>query len=159
MSENGNGFWKTRSRGYGSLQWATRQEYLRKFVECGDFQRDEVVLDVGTGTGLVAHAVAPFVRQVIDVDTSRDMLQHAIETQQDNEEFIVNDVRRIQYPDGYFDEVTARMVFHHILEGTQQAMRECYRVLAPGGRMIFSEGVPPHESVRNWYETMTYCWI
>lgn len=26
--------------------------------------------------------------------------------------------------------------------------------VGPGGRMIFSEGVPPHESVRNWYEAM-----
>jgi hypothetical protein len=43
------------------------------------------------------------------------------------------------------------MVFHHIIDGTQRAMDECYRVLKAGGMMVFSEGVPPSSDVKQDY--------
>jgi ubiquinone/menaquinone biosynthesis C-methylase UbiE len=46
------------------------------------------------------------------------------------------------------------MVFHHILEDTQKAMDECYRVIKKGGKMVFSEGVPPSEHVMPFYIEM-----
>jgi len=147
-------FWKVRSHKYNRLEWAKRQGYMQRFISCGDFAPTDIVLDVGTGTGIVAHAVAPLVAKVVGIDVSPDMLHSVSRNGHSNIENKIQDVRDIQYPDSSFTRVIARMVFHHILEGTVDAMRECCRVLAPMGRMVFSEGVPPHPSLRDWYTEM-----
>ena len=51
--------------------------------------------------------------------------------------FIRRDILDPIFKNDVFDKVTARQVFHHILEGTHEAMDECYRVLKKGGKMIF----------------------
>ena len=82
------------------------------------------------------------------------MLEHAFEHRTDNEEFVKMDATQLDIKDNSFSKVTARMVFHHILEDPQKAMDECYRVLKPGGMMVFSEGVPPSEGVKPFYTEM-----
>ena len=147
-------FWKKRSKNYENLEWAIKGGYLHAFLDAGDFRSDDRVLDIGTGTGVIAHTISPFVEKVIGIDISRDMLAHAFEHRTDNEEFVKMDATNLEFEDKHFSKVTARMVFHHILENTQKAMDECYRVLKTGGMMIFSEGVPPSEEVKPFYVDM-----
>ena len=142
-------FWRKRSERYNALEWANHQSYLDAFVQVGDFKKTDIVLDVGTGTGIVAHAISPLVKQVIGLDKSQDMLEHS--NWYENMYFIRRDILNPIFKDEVFDKVATRQVFHHILEGTQEAMDECYRVLKSGGKMIFSEGVPPSEEVKEDY--------
>ena len=142
-------FWKKRVERYNALEWANHQSYLNAFAQAGDFKKTDIVLDVGTGTGIVAHVISPRVKQVIGLDKSQDMLEHS--NWYENMYFIRRDILNPIFKDGVFDKVTARQVFHHILEGTQEAMDECYRVLKSGGKMIFSEGIPPSEEVKEDY--------
>lgn len=144
-----SGLWQRRSELYDQLQWAKNQSYLEAFVRAGDFEKTNIVLDVGTGTGIVAWAVAPLVSQVIGLDKSQAMLEHS--NWHGNMYFVKRDILDPLFRERVFDKVTARHVFHHILPGTQQAMNECYRVLKKGGRMIFSEGVPPAMEVKQDY--------
>ena len=147
-------FWMVRAKGYEQLEWANRKGYLDAFVAAGDFQPGDRVLDVGTGTGIVAHAISPFVAEVVGIDLSSDMLAYAWASRVANEVFEEGDVHKLYFPDNRFDKVTARMIFHHLIEGGDQAMRECYRVLKPGGVMVLSEGVPPDRSLGDWYTRM-----
>ena len=147
-------FWSVRADGYEQLEWARREGYLQAFVAAGDFQPTDRVLDAGTGTGIVAHAVSPFVVEVVGVDLSPGMLARAWASRVANEVFEEGDVRNLHFPDNWFDKVTARMIFHHLIEGGDQAMKECYRVLKPGGVMVLSEGVPPDRSLGDWYTRM-----
>jgi len=147
-------FWKTRSKSYEKLEWAIKGGYLHTFLDTGNFHSTDDVLDIGTGTGIIAHTISPFVNKVIGIDISDDMLAHAYEHRTDNEDFIKMDARKMEFQDDTFSKVTARMVFHHILEDTQKAVDECYRVLRRGGKMIFSEGVPPSEHVKSFYTEM-----
>lgn len=142
-------FWKKRADNYNKLDWVNHQIYLDRFVQEGNFKKTDVVLDVGTGTGVVAHAVAPFVREVIGLDKSQHMLEHS--NWYGNMYFIKRNIFNPIFKDEVFDKVTARHVFHHILKGTQKAMNECYRVLKKGGLMVFSEGVPPSPEVKQDY--------
>lgn len=142
-------FWKVRAKHYNELNWATHQSYLGAFVKAGEFKKTDVVLDVGTGTGIVARAISPCVDQVIGLDISQDMLEQT--NWSGNMYFIRRDIREPFFAEGVFDKVTARMVFHHITERTQDAMNECYRVLKKHGEMVFSEGVPPSPKVKDDY--------
>ncbi len=144
-----NDFWKTRAEHYNNLEWANNKLYLDAFIESGDLRKSDVVLDVGTGTGIIAHAVSPFVKQVIGMDKSQDMLEHS--NWDGNMYFIKRNIFNPIFADGVFDKITCRLVFHHILKFRQKAMDECFRMLKRGGRMIFSEGVPPTKRVKKDY--------
>ena len=142
-------FWKTRSEKYNKLNWVNESSYIETFISSSDFNKKDLVLDVGTGTGVIAHALAPLVKEVIGLDISQDMLEHS--NWKDNKYFIRKDIREPIFNEGVFDKVTARMVFHHITEETQKAMDECYRILKKGGKIILAEGVPPSVEVKQDY--------
>lgn len=142
-------FWRMRARRYNRLEWANHRSYLEAFVRLGDFRKSDLGLDVGTGTGIVAHAVSFLVREVIGLDKSQDMLEHS--NWYGNMYFIKRDIRNPIFASEVFDKVTCRQVFHHILKDRQRAMNECYRVMKKGGRMIFSDGVPPTKRVKKDY--------
>lgn len=147
-------YWKMRAGGYEQLQWAKQSSYLDTFLHAGNFCSTDAVLDVGTGTGIIAHALAPAVKRVVGLDSSTDMLEQARQMQHENEEFLEGDIREIDFPEGSFNKITARMVFHHIMTDIDKATQNCFRFLRPGGRLILSEGVPPHSDVKDWYTEM-----
>ena len=101
------------------------------------------VLDVGTGTGIVAVTLAQFGCRVSAIDHSADMLQHALARAQEAGvsrllNFELGDGERLPYPDGSFDAVTIQGVLHH-LPDCQPMLRESRRVLRPGGELYVSE--------------------
>jgi SAM-dependent methyltransferase len=59
------------------------------------------------------------------------------------------DVTRIQFPNEYFDYVFCNHILEHVVED-RQGMRECFRVLKPGGLAVFS--VPLFENGRTTFE-------
>jgi len=140
---------------YNRQRWVTNRSYLEDFIKCGKFQKSDKVLDVGTGTGAVAKAIASLVNSIVAIDISESMLNIAVQNGDLLNILYQNmDVRKLYFAPETFDKVTARMVFHHILEGRNKAIRECYRVLRKGGILIFSEGVPPDERVKPRYEAI-----
>lgn len=147
-------FWQKRAASYGRLEWATKSGYLHAFLDSGFFQHSDLVLDIGTGTGIVAHTLSDHIARAIGIDISPSMLVHALAQRVANEIFMLCDARSLPFSDNTFSKVTARMVFHHILEDTDKAMSECFRVLKRGGLMIFSEGVPVTEYVKPFYIEM-----
>lgn len=142
-------FWKVRAKQYNELQWANEKNYLNAVVEAGDFKKNHLVLDVGTGTGIVLHAIAPKVHEIIGLDISQAMLEHS--NWQNNKYFVKRDIREPFFHESVFDRVVARMAFHHIIEDTQKAVDECYRILKPGGKFVLSEGIPPNKQVKKDY--------
>ncbi|MFQ6002761.1 MAG: class I SAM-dependent methyltransferase [Candidatus Zixiibacteriota bacterium] len=148
-TNHGSAFWRKRAEHYNELEWANHQLYLDEFIKMAKLRKTDIVLDVGTGTGIVAHAVAPFVKQVIGLDKSQAMLEHS--NWYGNMYFVRRNILNPFFRDEVFDKVTARQVFHHILRGTQQAMNQCYRVLKEGGLMVLSEGIPPSPEVKQDY--------
>jgi SAM-dependent methyltransferase len=96
------------------------------------------VLDVGCGTGRVLAELGRL-GPAVGLDLSDEALRFCRE--RGHERVLKGDLLHLPFPDGCFDLVTALDVLEHI-EDHVGALRECARVLAPGGRMFIF--VPAH---------------
>lgn len=143
-------FWKIRARGFNKLDWVNHRDYLHKFISICSPSSSDIVLDVGTGSGKVAHALSNLVNRVIGLDFSLDMLSKG--KWGGNKQFIVADARKMPFDNAIFDLITIRSVLHHVLPSPLPVLKESLRVLKEGGRIVVSEGVPPTNSVLRQYE-------
>ena len=108
---------------------------------------DERVLDVATGGGHTAAALAPFVRSVVASDLLEEMLVQArvllAEAQVRNASVAAADVHALPFAAGAFDLVTVRCAPHHFAD-LAAACGEIARCLRPGGRFYLNDcGTPP----------------
>jgi ubiquinone/menaquinone biosynthesis C-methylase UbiE len=106
--------------------------------------RDQSVIDLGCGTGLLALAAAPAASQVLAVDISAPMLrrlaEHAAERDLTNVELVHGDMRRLPLADQSADVVISCYAFHHLVDdGKELAAAEVFRVLRPGGRLVVAD--------------------
>jgi len=145
--------WNRRSAAYVNLEWVKNQDLMTKMILFAEPNRRSRALDIGTGPGVVASALADFVPEVIGIDISEEMLvqARANNSHRAGMRFIQADVENMKFPDNYFDMVTARMVFHHVAD-CSAGMAESFRVMAPGGNFVLCEGVPPDHLTRARYE-------
>lgn len=148
--------WAERAKTYENISWAKEETYLKTFLEATRPKKTDILLDCGTGTARIAALFSPFVKKVVALDISKDMLSVAKTKIQGykNMHLIKGNILNIPFPANSFDKITARMVFHHIKE-QKKALDECHRVLKPKGLFIFSEGIPPHPSVKNFYTAVS----
>jgi len=101
--------------------------------------KHELVLDVGTGTGLVAHLVAPRVSPglVMGIDLSENMLSIARAHKTKNVQFVGMAAEHLVFRPGMFDLVTMGEALAYFADPTT-ALAEANRVLRPGGRLAVS---------------------
>src|SRR5213593_406849 len=101
--------------------------------------KNEHVLDVGTGTGLVAHLVAPKVSpgMVLGIDLSENMLSIARAHKTKNVQFVGMAAEHLVFRPGMFDLVTMGEALAYFADPTT-ALAEANRVLRPGGRLAVS---------------------
>ncbi len=115
---------------------------LAGFVALAAPRPDWAALDVATGTGHTALAVAPHVGSVVGIDLTPEMLAEAerlrAERAVGNVVFRQGDVHRLPFGDGSFDLVTCRRAAHHFSD-IALALREIRRVLRPGGCLLIDD--------------------
>src|SRR2546426_4082450 len=101
--------------------------------------KHELVLDVGTGTGLVAHLVAPRVSPglVMGIDLSENMLSIARANKAKNVQFVGMAAEHLVFRPATFDLVTMGQALAYFADPTT-ALAEADRVLRPGGRLAVS---------------------
>jgi demethylmenaquinone methyltransferase/2-methoxy-6-polyprenyl-1,4-benzoquinol methylase len=117
----------------------------------------ERALDVGTGTGDMAIALArrgPATTHITGVDFSEGMLAVGREKIQrrglsDRIELARGDGQGLSFPDGAFDAVTSAWVARN-LSDIPGGFREMRRVTRPGGRVVCLEMSHPYNPIFNW---------
>jgi ubiquinone/menaquinone biosynthesis C-methylase UbiE len=121
---------------------------LALLVEWAQPVASDRALDISTGGGHTALALAPHVASVIGADLTPRMLAtaRAFLTEQGvtNATYVIADAERLPFLDASFDLVTVRIAPHHYADAPRAA-REMARVLAPGGRLLFIDNIAPED--------------
>jgi ubiquinone/menaquinone biosynthesis C-methylase UbiE len=121
--------------------WAGGQHarVAARLVDLAAPAKGEHVLDVGTGTGLVAQLVAPTVNpgMVIGIDLSESMLSIARSRKAKNAQYLGMAAEHLVFRPATFDLVTMGEALAYLADPTA-ALAEAHRVLKPGGRLAVS---------------------
>jgi ubiquinone/menaquinone biosynthesis C-methylase UbiE len=116
-------------------------EQVRAFV---DLRGDERALDVGTGAGALAFALAPLVREVVGLDPVPELLELARERGLSNTEFLEGDGTALPFPDGTFHLAGTHRTLHHVAQ-PERIVAELARVTRPGGRVLVVDQLAPDD--------------
>ena len=136
------------------MMWSSRVAKLRlrdRMLDSLALKGDEKVLDVGCGRGLLAIGAAKRLKSGkvtgIDVWNPMDLSGNTAEAARanvklegvaDKVRIEDGDARKLVYPEGNFDVVVSSLAIHNIPDHDErsQAVREMYRVLKPGGKLL-----------------------
>lgn len=140
--------WEKAAEAYATGEHKSGRE-LQLVVDFASPTGNERLLDIGTGAGHTALALAPHVFSVVLTDPVPTMLATArrlfAEAGIRNAEFVEAIAERLSFPDASFDIVTTRLAAHHF-DDVALAFREIARVLRPGGILIFIDTLAPEDS-------------
>jgi len=133
ISENAEDVWNWSSPA-GQLRANRRADYL---IKMGNFLSSDKILEIGCGTGLFTEKVFNATHACITaIDISEELLEHAREKMPDIE-FKQEDAMNLTFPDNNFEGVFGSSIIHHL--DMEKAIKEIYRVLKPGGSIVFAE--------------------
>ena len=112
-------------------------------VDAVDARPTDRILDVATGTGMVAQAVHDrYGCAVVGLDQSADMLRVARTREGVYESIVEGRAERLPYPDAEFDHLTFTYLLRYV-DDPAATMRELARVVKPGGHVAMVEfGLP-----------------
>ena len=131
---------------YATSKFHASDERLREVLDLAMPRKGDLALDVATGTGNTALALAPYVRRVVGVDLTREMLDVAVrvcaEKKIKNVEWVMGDAESLPFPDETFEVYTVRAAPHHF-HNFDRFLEEAHRVLVPGGHAAFVDCAPP----------------
>jgi ubiquinone/menaquinone biosynthesis C-methylase UbiE len=130
--------------------------------EVHDFVRpsgDERALDVGTGAGALALALAPSVREVVGLDPVPELLELARDRAAPNTEFVQGDGTALPFPDGDFDLAGTHRTLHHVAR-PDRIVAQLARVTRPGGHVLVVDQLAPDNPAEaaalHEFETVRY---
>ncbi|WOX55808.1 MULTISPECIES: class I SAM-dependent methyltransferase [unclassified Methanoculleus] len=134
----GSRFYDTAPGSGGDEERLLWKENLSRAIGSGP----KKILDVGTGTGVIALLLAELGYSVTGVDFSRGMMEVARKKALAGGSavrFLEGDVENLPFEDGTFDCVTARYVLWTMVD-PEKAVREWVRVVRPGGTIVIIDG-------------------
>jgi 2-polyprenyl-3-methyl-5-hydroxy-6-metoxy-1,4-benzoquinol methylase len=112
------------------------------------------LLDFGCGSGNYSMMWARLGYEVFGFDVSEKSVLGARQLAEhyncvDRAHFEIGTAENLNYPSGFFDVVAGVDILHHV--DISDSIRECFRVLKPGGIAVFKEPieVPIFDSLRN----------
>ncbi|HVB74241.1 MAG TPA: class I SAM-dependent methyltransferase [Ktedonobacteraceae bacterium] len=134
---------------------------LLRLIELGEWDASQQAIDIATGGGHTALAVAPYVAQVTVTDLTPRMLEKAREFLLDqgitNAVFQAADAEQLPFADATFDRVTCRIAAHHF-PNLAQFVREVARVLKVGGIFLLIDCMAPSDPQLDEFDNRVEKW-
>src|SRR5438445_2920258 len=124
---------------YQDLRAAELAERVQAFVLPDGNER---AIDVGSGAGALALALAPLVHDVVGVDQVPELLELARERAPANARFVEGDATSLEFDAASFDLAGTLRTLHHIRR-PELVIAELTRVTRPGGRVLVIDQLAP----------------
>ena len=117
----------------GKLRWTRRVKMLSTHLKPG-----MTILELGCGAGYFTQELARSGADIIAIDVSPELLEIAkAKCSTTNVRYQIQNAYALTYADAIFDSVVGSSILHHL--EIEEALREVYRVLKPGGTVYFTE--------------------
>ena len=118
----------------GRVRWARRVAMFHEFLARPGLR----VLEIGCGTGLFTAELARTGQSITAIDISPELLERARQrVTVDTVTFALENAYATTFPDASFDAIVGSSCVHHL--EIDRACAEFHRLLAPGGRIMFTE--------------------
>ena len=149
------GIGATYERAGALLSFGQDARWRERLVSLLDAGSGDAVLDVATGTGLVARAIAERYRcEVVGLDRSADMLGAAA-ARNGHIPLVRARAESLPFPDESFDHLTFTYLMRYV-DDPAATLRELARVVRPGGRIVALDfGVPANPVLRALWRVYT----
>lgn len=121
--------------GFGTQNLISRQRFALEMVEA-TIPPSSTILDVGCGSGVMAAKLRERGHTVWGIDFAEPMIRHARQLC-DSDLFVVGDAQDLPFPDNTFDAAVSLGVMQFV-DSDEQALREIWRVLRPGGKAVIA---------------------
>lgn len=126
--------------------WLWRIQTVRALAP----ETGERILDIAAGTGTSSAAIARAGADVVAADFSPGMIEVG-RRKHPKIEFVQADAMALPFRTGEFDAVTISFGLRNVRD-PRKALKEMYRVLKPGGRLVVCEfSTPPRALLRAGY--------
>jgi ubiquinone/menaquinone biosynthesis C-methylase UbiE/DNA-binding transcriptional ArsR family regulator len=125
----------------------------------GLIEPELLVGDLGCGTGQLTETLAPYVKQVVAVDASMDMLDAArsrLDGATTNVDFRKGELESLPIKDGELDVAVLSLVLHYS-PAPAKTLSEAARVIRRGGRVLVVDMLP-HEH-EEYQQQMGHVWL
>jgi ubiquinone/menaquinone biosynthesis C-methylase UbiE len=113
---------------------------LPQFMRLLDPQKDDIILDVGAGTGVITNLVADMCDETYALDPSSDKVDRMKQRFPQIKVF-EGRAEQIPFPDNYFSKIYAIASFHHV-QDKDGALEEFARLLKNDGRLLIHDAGP-----------------
>jgi demethylmenaquinone methyltransferase/2-methoxy-6-polyprenyl-1,4-benzoquinol methylase len=133
--------WTDRYLSFGSGPW-----YRRDVLARHGLTADMRMLDLASGTGVVAREAATITRNIVAADASFGMLSASGKTAWPRVE---SKAEHHPFADASFDFISIGFAMRHFAD-LVVVFEECRRVLKPGGKILILEITPPRSGFGGW---------
>ena len=116
-------------------------EHIRDFIPATGEER---ALDAGAGTGALAFALAPLVREVVAVELVPELIELGRRTAPANVEFVEGDLEKLGFERASFDLTGTLRTLHHVPR-PELVLAELTRVTRPGGLLLVVDQIAPND--------------
>lgn len=139
------------SETYDNIEGVRNTQYIEDIVfMLNPIGKEDHILDIGIGTGIVSKALINYTKNLHGVDISPFMMRKVgpnISTR-------IGFASILPFHDNIFDIVFSRQLFHNLVKDIDRAISEVKRVLKPGGKFLMAEFIPPDDGFENEWNSL-----
>ena len=124
--------------------------WKKRFVETVDLKENEIILDVGSGSGDIASEILKenLPTSLYLLDLNEEMLLEGRKRlkKEKNIKYFIGNAEKLNFENNFFDKYTISFCLRNVTEYLL-SIKEAYRVLKPGGKYCCLEFSTPKSSM------------